>query len=318
MSNSTHHLISASTRRRNEKIRVGIDPTELERQARVLEGELEDITDEKQSVDRDATTKVLTPPAAPDQSTKRPLSLSPENAKSSRPSAPLQAQIPIFADDIFHIERLLLSHMLSFTLSGRYLRFVHEPSTAGPFQRYLIGSESGYNTGRSALHTPSAANQQFLSYHTWLLAIRSSLFDIHPDEDNDLGKHVIRLRESIEIEFARLEDVKEVQWQHQQRKPLTTDLDDDGFIVDTGKTISRLPVNSDLNNISIRSLLQFPMVQVASRNCTYLCLVACCRHDESTVRSATSSHATTLGRNARHLPIDLGICSRLKSPDARG
>lgn len=251
-------LVSPSTRRRykrNARLRVGIDLIDLEAQARELEREPEEAqfdmginalaaVDGTQDVPRSVASHPLNTEDSYLSGFSASAELLPnhvdhfEREVEAHPlhDGPSNSSVS-FVDDLYNMELALLTHILSFTLSGRNLRFVNEPSSAGPFVRYVIGSQDAYNIGFAALQPSVAANLQFLSYHSWLLSMHDSLKDPPVDAPHSAVQMQARLRAKLVDEIERLEDMKEMQWEQQQRKPLSSDPEDESGIVNTGSIV---------------------------------------------------------------------------------
>lgn len=151
---------------------------------------------------------------------------------------PNETDIRCFNADLTHLRCAFLHNTLSFTLSGRSLRFVTDPSTAGPYERYVLDSEQGYNSGRCALHPGHPANRPFLAYHTWLIVTHHSFPTPPPYVTEDVETSWRNLAAQIMEEIDRLEDLKEIEWELQQSRPSAT-VDDEGFRdVDTCRAIT--------------------------------------------------------------------------------
>ncbi|KAI0688972.1 hypothetical protein C8Q76DRAFT_689815 [Earliella scabrosa] len=136
------------------------------------------------------------------------------------------AEIIQLENDFSHLYSAFVHNSISFTLSGRTLRFLHPPS--GPYERYELGSVEGYNIGRFALNPSHLANRHFIAYHTWLIVTYETL----PPVPRGAGKGIQDMRTKLTAalleEVQRLEDMKEIEWEAQQHLHLPV-ADDDGF-----------------------------------------------------------------------------------------
>ena len=121
-----------------------------------------------------------------------------------------------FITDIAHLRAALIHNSLTFTLSGRNLRFVHPPASSGPYERYVVGSEQSYNSGRCALHPTDSSNRQFLAYHTWLIVVHQSFPSPPAEVTEDIRASWEAFTAQIVEEIDRLEDMKELEWELQQ------------------------------------------------------------------------------------------------------
>ncbi len=211
-------LVSRSTVQRNraeDGIRADLLALDIDSQIRAIEDDLEDlhIGDAPQDYEH-RCTEVASSPASLVIPWDQPLD---------------EANVRSFTADLSHIRAALLHNGLAFTLSGRSLRFVETPSTAGPYERYVPGSESGYNFGRCALHPDDASNRQFLAYHTWLIVTYESFPPLPQGLTSDVSDSWHNLSDQVREEMDRLEDMKEIEWEVQQQSPSVRAVDSEGF-----------------------------------------------------------------------------------------
>ena len=140
-------------------------------------------------------------------------------------------------DDVAHIRTALIHGSISFTLSGHHLHFVHHPS--GPYERYVFGSDQGYNSGRCALHPLKDSNRRFIAYHTWLIATLESIAPLLQDVSASVSTSWMLLSTNLREEVERLEDLKEIEWDSQQIRGIAAASDEDIRGIDTGESSLR-------------------------------------------------------------------------------
>ena len=171
-----------------------------------------------------------------DQEPERPESPTVHTRQEPRDEPGLGLDPSMLAADLYNLERILLTNVLSFTLLDRNLRFVNDPTTSGDFVRYVTGSRIPYNTGRCALLSSHPVNRRFIAYHTWLMMTHTYLASEIAGAEEARLHAVERLRDKFMEEIDRLEDIKEAEWDYQQLKPVV-DEDDAPYRVDTGQLI---------------------------------------------------------------------------------
>lgn len=119
--------------------------------------------------------------------------------------------------DLEHIETALLSAMISFSVSRRYLRFLKEPSSEIPFLRQDLGDPSPTNSGPFSLDPRVSINREFMLYEGWLHATYWSLNALPPSLSPEVDDRRRNLIEQVASERERLQDVKELDWDAQAK-----------------------------------------------------------------------------------------------------
>ncbi|OJT10865.1 hypothetical protein TRAPUB_12619 [Trametes pubescens] len=136
-------------------------------------------------------------------------------------SCPLPHPPPTIAsqlDDLLHIQLSFIQCMIAFSSTGRPLRFIKVPAQDGEFLRWHIDSGKTCNSGKGALHPNDPQNAPFLEYQDGLsmtyLTLKS--MKMPAESDKEIGEYHSGLVRQVLEELARLEDLKEWEWERQQ------------------------------------------------------------------------------------------------------
>lgn len=149
----------------------------------------------------------------PEAFAERPSPVVTENVGSANPK---DTEGLLDSRSLQHMRSAFLQYMLSTTVSGRPLTFSCTPSPSQEYVRYTL-EDVEYNSGPCALDHRKPENRPFLSYHSWLItsAYTLSRVDVNPELTEERDK----LRDQIHEEIDRLENIKELEWESQQRGP---------------------------------------------------------------------------------------------------
>ncbi|KAI0740922.1 hypothetical protein C8Q76DRAFT_689619 [Earliella scabrosa] len=182
------HVPPATARRveRDRRIRAGLEAIDTDAQARMLEGsssddgsELLEETVSGRRADRGGDVHSV---ESVDQEPGRPEEPAVHTSQGP-PNDPDPIPDPsILAADLYSLERILLTNVLSFTLLDRSLRFVNDPTTSGGFVRELAGPEE------ARLHAVERLREKFMEEIERLEDIKEAEWDyqqLKPAVDED-------------------------------------------------------------------------------------------------------------------------------------
>lgn len=169
------------------------------------------------------------------------------NTIDEKPEPSSGEKIADAMDDLEHIESALLSAMISFSVSRRYLRFLKDPSSETPFQRQGLGDPSPANSGPFSLDPRVSVNREFILYEGWLHATYWSLNAVPANLSLEVDALRLKLIEQVAAERERLQDVKELDWDAQAKGAQHTywlSAEDEVSTVETGTNFSHACIDS--------------------------------------------------------------------------